>query len=161
MVQGRTSVPFLGDIPALGWLFSTTRERETSVHLMMAVSANVLKSREEDQLETIRRRTAFERSLSDLAGLRAITDSPYALLVSSHRSRARAEADVADFAESSYRAEIVEWRFENSTRFDVYLTGFSRFGEATAASNAVRAAGWVPRVVVVDMAIPEWAPGAP
>jgi len=154
MVSGTTKVPFLGDVPALGALFRSVRERETDVHLMMAVSANVLKTREQDQLETIRRRTAFERSLSDLGGLREVSDGRYALLVASHSARARAESDAQDFAESPYRAEVVEWAYHDSTRFDVYLTGFDEFGEATLASHQVRAAGWSPRVIVVDRTMP-------
>jgi general secretion pathway protein D len=153
-MSGTSKVPFLGDVPAIGALFRATRQRVRDVHMMVAVSATVLKTREEDQLETIRRRTAFERNLSDLHGLREVTDSRYALLVSSHRGRQRAEADADNFLESPYRAEIVEWEYDNNRRFDVYLTGFDEFAQAASASHAVRAAGWTPRVVVVDKAMP-------
>lgn len=149
-----SSVPYLSEIPGIGALFRATRERERDVHLMVAVSASVLKTREQDQLETIRRRTAFERSLSDLGGLREVTDARYALLVSSHRARQRAESDAQGFLESPYRAEIVEWRYDDHPRFDVYLTGFDELSQAASASHEVRAAGWTPRVVVVDTSMP-------
>lgn len=149
MVRGQSSVPYLSQVPAIGSLFSSVREVERDVHLMLAVQASVLKTRAEDQLETIRRRSAFERSIAGLEGLRAVTDAPYALLLSSHSTRERAEADARSFAEGAYRAEIVAWSWENQPRYDVYLTGFTQIADASEASERVRAAGWEPRVVVV------------
>ena len=149
LLEGRTRVPFLADIPAIGQLFQAVRRSETDVHLMLAVQVSVSKTRAGDQLETIRRRTAFERNLAGLSGLRAATSAPYAVLLSSHAQRRYAEMELHAFDDEVYHAEIVEWRTPDSTRYDVYLTGFTEFGAAASASLEMRAAGWRPQVTVV------------
>ena len=148
-VNAQSSIPYLGALPAFGGLFRANREMEVDIHLLLALEVRVLRTQEEHQLETIRRRMAFERSLAGLNGLRRVTEAPYALLMSTHATRERADADLRDLGEGPYPAEVVEWSWNESKRFDVYLTGFTELADATGASHRVRAAGWEPQVVVV------------
>jgi hypothetical protein len=144
-----TRVPFLSDIPILGIFFKGIDEETLDNHLVIAVQARVLRTPEDHEAESIRRRLAFERHLTDLAGLQEVTEAPYALLAATRSVQGDAEAIAATLSGPDGAARVVAWDGYGRPRFDVYLTGFSDLAEVGEAALALRDRGWSPGVVVV------------
>ncbi|MGH7291815.1 MAG: type II secretion system protein GspD, partial [Myxococcota bacterium] len=76
-----TGVPFLKDIPILGWFFRSTRDIQRRRRIVAAVQVNEIHSPEEQRADTIVHRLAFERHALRIDPLRDLTDAPYALHV--------------------------------------------------------------------------------
>ena len=142
-------VPFLSDVPILGILFKGIDEETLDNHLVIAVQARVLRTSEDHEAESIRRRLAFERHLEGLAGLREITEAPYALLVATRSVQGDAEVIAATLSGPDGAARVVAWDGYGRSRFDVYLTGFRDLAGVGEAALALRDRGWSPSVVVV------------
>ena len=70
-VQGVTErkVPFLGDIPILGWLFKTTSDTVRKVNLLIILTPHIVRDPEDLEQLTLERRERFRDSAS--AGLSA------------------------------------------------------------------------------------------
>jgi general secretion pathway protein D len=62
-----TKVPWLGDIPVLGWLFKSTKRSLTKINLLVFLTPHIVRSTDDLEYETIRKREEFTRSagLSD------------------------------------------------------------------------------------------------
>jgi general secretion pathway protein D len=58
-------VPFLGDIPVFGWLFKTTERTLTKKNLLIFLTPHIVRSRDELENETIRKREEFMASSRD------------------------------------------------------------------------------------------------
>jgi len=142
-------VPFLSAIPILGTLFKGIDEETLDNHLVIAVQARMLRTPEDYEAESIRRRLALERHLEGLAGLQEVTEAPYALLVTTRSLDGDAEAIAATLSGPDGAARVVAWDAYGRPRFDVYLTGFSDLAEVGEAALALRDRGWSPSVVVV------------
>jgi general secretion pathway protein D len=56
-----TKVPWLGDIPVLGWLFRTESRSLTKVNLLVFLRPTIVRSPEDLEHETIRKREEFRR----------------------------------------------------------------------------------------------------
>ena len=55
-------VPWLGDIPFLGWLFKTTERSQRKINLLVFLTPHIVRSKEELVKETIRKREEFRQS---------------------------------------------------------------------------------------------------
>ena len=70
-----TKVPWLGDIPVLGWMFKTTKRSLTKINLLVFLTPHIVRSTDDLEYQTIGKREEFTRSagLSDqrLAEIRA------------------------------------------------------------------------------------------
>lgn len=64
-----TKVPFLGDIPILGWLFKTTDKRLQKVNLLVFLTPHIIRDGDDLELETIRKREEFADSAADALDL--------------------------------------------------------------------------------------------
>ncbi|MEZ4216695.1 MAG: type II secretion system secretin GspD [Myxococcota bacterium] len=98
-----TKIPFLGDIPFLGWAFKTTSTQKTKQNLLVFLTPHIIRSREDLERATIRKREQFgeaagpplalekddraraEESGIDLAMARG--QNPVLATVRSHRTR--------------------------------------------------------------------------
>lgn len=58
-------VPFLGDIPGLGWAFKSTSKELRKINLIVFITPHIVRNTDEMELETIRRRTEFGERSSD------------------------------------------------------------------------------------------------
>jgi hypothetical protein len=58
-------VPYLGDIPGLGWAFKTTTKELRKINLLVFLTPRIVRSAEEMELETIRKRMDFEDDLGE------------------------------------------------------------------------------------------------
>ncbi len=54
-------VPWLGDIPILGWAFKTTEKQLEKVNLLVFITPHIIRQQEELEYQTIRKREEFER----------------------------------------------------------------------------------------------------
>lgn len=144
----RSGTPWLMDLPGLGWLFSSTNTRQTRTDLVVAVQIQVIRSPEDLELESIRRRVALERSVAGLERLPvAPEDSPFAVLVATTDSREAAESIATGLDLGARRAEVVPWQTGGQERFDVYFLGFDRYEDAMVTNLEVRGRGFEPEVV--------------
>lgn len=148
----RTGTPWLMDVPALGWLFSSTSTQTVRKDLVLAAQIQVIRSREDLELESIHRRVALERSVAGLERLPVSPEeAPFAVWVTTTHDLEAAEAVAADLDLGARRAEIVAWKPGEPRRYDVYVLGFDRYADAMQTSLAARAQGFDPEV----LALPE------
>lgn len=57
--DGERKVPFLGDIPGLGWAFKSTSKDLRKINLIVFLTPHIIRNADEMELETIRRRSEF------------------------------------------------------------------------------------------------------
>jgi len=58
-------VPYLGDIPGLGWAFKTNTKELQKINLLVFLTPHIVRDADEMEYETIRRRMEFEDSLGE------------------------------------------------------------------------------------------------
>ena len=58
-------VPFLGDIPGLGWAFKTTSKELRKINLLVFLTPHIIRNAAEMEYETIRKRMDFEDDLGE------------------------------------------------------------------------------------------------
>lgn len=146
----RTGTPWLMDIPALSWLFGSVSTMTERKDLVIAIQVKVIRSPEDLELESIRRRVALERSVAGLERLPVSPEeAPFAVWVATTNDRESAEALAAGLDLGARRAEVVAWRTEEPRRFDVYVLGFDRFADAMKTNLEVKARGYDPEVVAL------------
>ncbi|MDG2051439.1 MAG: type II secretion system secretin GspD [Myxococcota bacterium] len=58
--DNENKVPFLGDIPGLGWAFKSTSKKLRKINLIVFLTPHIIRSTDEMELETIKRRRDFE-----------------------------------------------------------------------------------------------------
>lgn len=69
-----TKVPFLGDIPFLGWLFKQKSESLRKVNLLVFLTPHIVRNADDLQREAIRKRLEFEDAAGDDAVYPELTD---------------------------------------------------------------------------------------
>jgi len=108
-----TKVPWLGDIPLLGWLFKTTGRELQKVNLLVFLTPHIVRSIEDLQEETIRKREEFwERSRDSLELTEREEDE------ADERREAAEEAGL-DFEESRGRNPVRGQLLDHSRRYPV------------------------------------------
>jgi general secretion pathway protein D len=142
--RGVSGVPWLKDIPILGFMFRGTRDELIRQRLLIAVQAVSIDSLEEQRADTLQRRIGFERAL---AGTK-IRGERNALLVATRTDRAEAEAIARELAGVVPALRVVEWSWRGAPRFDVYAVGFESVGAASPVAAELRARGYRPGFVV-------------
>ena len=147
--SGETGVPFLKDIPILGWLFRSTRDLDRSRRLVVAVQVNQIHSPEEQRADSIVRRLAFERHAERTTTLRGLTSSPYAVYVATRTTKAEAERVAAELEGLAGTPAIVPAQGVEGERYDVYLLGFDEISDLGPLTVELRARGFVTRLEVV------------
>jgi hypothetical protein len=58
-------VPFLGDIPGIGWAFKTTTRELQKINLLVFLTPHIIRNANEMEFETIRKRMDFEDNLGE------------------------------------------------------------------------------------------------
>ena len=144
------SVPFLRDIPILGWLARSVATERFERQLVIAVEASIERSAAERHADSVRYRLAFERTLARQGSLARTGGDSYALLMTTRASQAEARSVASALeAESGRRARVVRWEWDGEPRFDVYLAGFATLAEAVTVSEPLSAAGFRPELVAL------------
>lgn len=63
--ESETKVPWLGDIPVLGWFFKKTKDSVNKTNLLIFLTPHIIRSRSDHAAETIRKREEFWQSSED------------------------------------------------------------------------------------------------
>jgi general secretion pathway protein D len=63
--ETETKVPFLGDIPFLGWAFKTVGESSRKVNLLIFLTPHIVRNEEDLEMATIRKRLELEEAVDD------------------------------------------------------------------------------------------------
>jgi general secretion pathway protein D len=92
--DNENKVPWLGDIPLLGWLFKTTAKDLTKVNLLVFLTPHIVRSPADLERETIRKREEFWQTSEE--GLR-LSDSEQ-----EEADQRRAEAEAAGLPVEEY-----------------------------------------------------------
>jgi Flp pilus assembly secretin CpaC len=149
-----TGAPVLKDVPVIGNLLKQTFDQTAERTLVLTLQARILRGADERLADTIRLRTAQERSLARSGALTA-GGGAWALRVATRTVRSDAETLAASLGEIAGRTpRVVAWQWAGAQRFDVVVSGFASAGEAAAALPALEALGWTAELVP----IPERAP---
>lgn len=142
-------VPFLKDIPILGWLFRSKLEIERVRRLVIAVQASAIDGAGEQIADSTQRRLAFQRAVEERQPPEEIADARYALLVATRATREDAEAVVRDLADIRRPATVVVWSQRGRILYDVYLTGFPEVAPMGPLGARLRTRGYRPTLTIV------------
>jgi general secretion pathway protein D len=144
------TVPFLGKIPILGWLFKSTSDRVVRRRMIATVQATQIHSPSEERAEQTERVLAFQRRNARIQPLRALVSEPYALLVATRDSREAAAELLPEIADLPGDPLVVEWHddAEAALRYDVYLAGFRDIASLGNEAVKLRERGFTPRLEV-------------
>ena len=150
VTQGRTGVPYLMDLPGLGWLFSTISETRRATDLVVVVEARVLRTSADSVAESIRQRLAFERAISRTQDLNSLGSNPFAVLIETTRSESKALAIAEAFSEDGFETRVTPWDAWGQPVWDVYLTELASFEEAGGLARRLTEAGWDPEITALS-----------
>ncbi len=148
-LESTSGVPWLKDLPFLGWFFRTTVIEPQRRYLIVIAEATVMRSPAEDLAFSVHRRLASERERARARALQGLTDAPWALLVTTRSSEAGAREVADGIAAGAGEPRVVPWTWDGRQRFDVYLTGFGSVAGASRKAVELRAASWMPQLVPV------------
>ncbi len=157
-VNSKVGVPWLMNIPGLGLFFSRIEERVVDTRLMVAARARLLRSPADDVAETVRRRIAFERTMSRVNDLERLPDRPWAVRLATFDHREPAKRVAAAFDEDGYLTRVTKWAGSDRDYWDVYLTGYPDYETASTVAMQATESDWDGEVLLVP-AINELAPG--
>ncbi len=149
-VTSEESVPWLGNIPILGWLFKATSDRVVRRRLVAAVQATQLHSPSEERAEQMERALAFQRRALRTQPLRALVTEPYALLVATRDTREAATELLPELSDLDGDALVIEWHDDKGSapRYDVYLAGYRDIAALGNEAAKLRERGFTPRLEI-------------
>jgi hypothetical protein len=160
-----TKVPFLGDIPVLGWLFKTTSTDSTKRNLLVFLTPHIMRSDAEMALETMRKREEFsttsrnglkltdadrrkaQQSGVDVASLQ--DPNPVRARLKEHRKRYPLER-MRELEEEAEKAPKRSQLDEAGERFGVLAATYGDEGAAAATLQELIAAGYDGSLVTED-----------
>ena len=146
----RIGVPWLMNIPGLGWLFSSVEERKDEKDLMVVVQARVLLDADDAAAETLRRQRAFARAISRSADLGELGSAPYAILLETTRTEESAEVIARAFNSDGFSTQIRSWNESGRPAWDIYITDLKSFEEAGRLARRLSEAGWSTELTVLS-----------
>jgi Flp pilus assembly secretin CpaC len=146
--QIERTVPFLGDVPILGWLFKSVSDTHLRRRVLIAIHATQIHTPAEERAESMERVLAFSRRSERVQPLRGLVSEPYALLVATRATRAEAEQILPELQGVKGEPLIVEWSDAGASRFDVYLTGFAEIAALGTEAIALRERGFTPKLEI-------------
>jgi general secretion pathway protein D len=150
VMESERGVPYLRDIPILGWLFKSVSKERTKGSIVIAVQAGIERTPEQRIADTVRHRLAFERTLARRGQLSIGEEDGYALLVTTRTSESEAHGVASALESAGTRTpRVVAWDWDGEPRFDVYVGGFETLRDASDAAVPLVAEGWKPEVVAL------------
>lgn len=149
--SSESGVPFLSDIPILGWFFRSTRAVDRTRRIVTAVQVHPIQSPEEQRAESTMRRLAFERQAQRVGPLASLSSAPYAVLVATRATRGEADRVVAELRGLPGVPALVPWQGDGGERWDVYLIGFEQISELGPVTAQLRERGFSTRLEVASL----------
>jgi len=153
--DSETKVPFLGDIPGLGWAFKTRTKSIRKVNLMIFLTPHIIRSDDDLEYATIRQRGKFEDELKEsyspgegtLEALGPDEDNPVTEALQEHSEkypvRRKAELDAAQNRLKKEKEEMAKANeAQQRTRYLIRAKAFKDEGNATKALTQMMDAGY-------------------
>jgi len=144
-----SGVPFLRDLPFIGFLFRTTGTLIEDVHLIIAARTRRVSNPSELIADTIRRRLVFERRRAREGTLPKANGSPYGVRVTTRAREDDAEAIEDSLVLRGYQAETHAWSGSGRDYFDVYVIGLGSMVAAAEVAETLSRDGWETDLVVL------------
>lgn len=146
-----SKVPWLGDIPVLGWAFKTQRKDLRKINLLIFLTPHIVRSSEEMEYETIRKREEFELAGGDKLqtdpetiarieaedGKWAPKKSPVLGELRKHSSKysIRRKIELEDLRREAEERRVQERLAASRPPTNLYAVSVSRFGDETRAAG--------------------------
>jgi general secretion pathway protein D len=146
---GRSGVPWLSEIPFLGWLFSADSESQQDVRLVFAVRARRLSSPAALVADTIRRRLIFQRQNARGGTLSSPDGLPYGVRVTTREREDDAEAIAEGLSLAGYQTTVHRWSDDETEFFDVYVVSLESMVDAAEVASRLMRDGWDPDLVIL------------
>jgi general secretion pathway protein D len=147
--RGRSGVPWLSDIPFLGWFFSTDGENDQDVRLVISARARRISSPAELVADTIRRRLALQRRNARGEAFPSSEGPPYGVRVTTRAREDDAEAIHDSLSLKGHRSIVHKWSFDGNDYFDVYIISLPSMAAAAEIANVLANDGWEADLVVL------------
>jgi general secretion pathway protein D len=147
-VRGRSGVPWLSDIPFIGWLFSGDVENDQDVRLVIAAKASRISSPAELAADSIRRRLAFRRRNARDAALPKSDGPAFGVRVTTRALEDDAQSISQGLARAGHETVVHSWSLSSETFFDVYVVSLESMAEAAEIASVLSKAGWAADLVV-------------
>jgi general secretion pathway protein D len=152
--RGSVGVPWLKDIPILGWAFKATSDQTLATRLVIAAQARIERSSEEQVADSIRARLAFERASRRHEHVTLTDDTSWGLRIATVADQQEAEAIAARLGSPERPAHVSRWKSEGGPRFDVTLFRFTSLADANQLALELRDQGYEPEPVVLPLEEP-------
>ncbi len=149
LVTSLSGVPFLMDLPFFGHYFRTERRGLRDDDLVVVVSARVLRTREEDIAESIRRQINFDRAIARVHDLDVRSDAPYAVLLDTVRVEDQAHDIARSFAEDGFNTRVTAWSIRGLPVWDVYVTDLPSMAVASELAERFISQGWQAQLMIL------------
>lgn len=147
--RSRSGVPWLSQIPFLGWLFSADAENDEDVRLVIAVRASRVSTPAEFVADSIRRRLAFQRRNARGAALPRSDGPPFGVRVTTRMREDDAEAIAQGLSLRGHQMVIHRWSLSGESFFDVYIVSLGSMAEAAEIAGVLSQDGWQADLVVL------------
>ena len=149
-------VPYLGDIPILGWAFKTKTRNLRKINLMIFLTPHIIRSEEDLEYETIRQRENFQEDLDENYDLDdatvddlepSKTDNPVAKALREHAEkyplRRKEELDAESLRQKKEEAKKQEEaQAQKATRYMIRAKVYSEESKAAEALTQIIDAGY-------------------
>jgi hypothetical protein len=150
-VEGRvdSGVPWLSDIPFIGWFFSADGNSDVDVRLVVAARAARISSPAELVADSIRRRLAFQRRKARDSELPSSDGPPFGVRVTTRTREDDAQAIAEGLSMSGHQTVVHEWTLDDDVFFDVYIVSLGSMAEAAELATVLTRDGWQADLVVL------------
>lgn len=146
----RYGIPFLRDIPGLGYLFGGIQETKYDLTLVIVVSAHVMKGMDEQMADSIRRQLAMQRSLKRSRSIANTDQEGFAVLLDTVSSESKAKLIADQFQSDGFEARVSGWDAYGEDVWDVYLISLPSIEKAGELARSLTEAGWTPEITFLS-----------
>ncbi len=143
-----SGIPFLRDIPFLGFLFGAKGRQVDDVRLMVVARARRVSNPSELVADTVRRRLAFERRSRRSSGLPPVEGPPFAVRVTTRRRLDDADSIAESLSLRGHVTRVHTWEGEDEAYHDVYVIGLASMADAAGLAKIFGDEGWSADLVV-------------
>ena len=148
--ESRYGIPFLRDIPGLGYLFGGVSESTYDLSIIMTVSARVMSDMDDQIAETIRRRLAMQRSLKRNEKIRDGESEGFAVLLDTVSGESKANLIADSFRADGFEVRVSGWDAYGEEVWDIYLVSLESIEKAGALARSLSEAGWFPEITFLS-----------
>ena len=149
-IKATSGVPWLSQIPFLGWFFTANVHSVEDVKLVIAARARRLSSPAALVADSIRRRIAFQRQNSRDGLLAGSSESPFGVRVTTRRRQDDADAIAQGLTLKGHQATVHRWSDNGREFFDVYVIALESMVDAAEIVSELMEEGWDPDLVLLS-----------